>query len=128
MPVPLFTPEELAELAAFDAEVDEKELTAQDYRESAQRDKEAVMAEKGLEQRKKAKQIAAYRRERYEANKDQIAAYQREYYEANKDQIAAKKREYNRKTRSTPEGRAKYNQYMREYRRRKQLEKKGESV
>ena len=113
MSLPMFTPEELAELAAFDAEIDDMELDAQDYRDSAQRDKDAVMAEKGLEQRAKIKKIAAYQREYREANKDQIAAYQREY---------------NRKTRSTPEGRAKYNQYMREYRRRKQLEKKGESV
>ena len=81
---PLFTPEELEELAAFDEEMDNEPLSAQEYRESAQRDKDAVFAEKSIEMRRKAKQIAAKKREYYEANKDQIAAYQREYYEANK--------------------------------------------
>ena len=101
---PLFTPEELAELAAFDAEIDEEPLTAQEYRESTQRDKDAVFAEKSEKDRIKARKIAAYKREYYEANKDQIAAYQREYREANKE---------------------KYNDYMREYMRRYRLKKKG---
>ena len=101
---PLFTPEEIAELAAFDEEVDNCELNAQDYRESAARDKEAVLAEMGERQRKRHLRIAAYQREYYEANKDQIAAKRREYYEANKDQIAAKRREYMRKRRAKQKG------------------------
>ena len=91
---PLFSAEELAELAAFDAEADAKPISAQEYREAAQRDKDAVMAERGTKERQQARRIAAYQREYREANKDQIAAYQREYYEANKDQIAAYQREY----------------------------------
>ena len=91
---PLFTPEELAELAVFDAEIDDEPLSAQDYRDSAQRDKDEVFAEKGEKQRRQARKIAAKQREYYEANKDQIAAKRREYREANKDQIAAYKREY----------------------------------
>ena len=81
---PLFSPEELAELAAFDAEADAKPLSAQEYRETAQRDKDAVMAEKGTKERQQARRIAAKKREYREANKDQIAAYQREYREAKK--------------------------------------------
>ena len=110
---PMFTPEELAELAAYDAEIEDEPLSAQDYRESAQRDKDAVFAEKGVDERRKRRRIAAYQREYREANKDQIAAKQREYYEANKDQIAAYQREYIRKNRE------KWNAYMREYQRRR---------
>ena len=100
---PLFTPEEIAELAAFDEEVDNCELNAQDYRESAARDKEAVLAEMGERQRKRHLRIAAYKREYREANKDQIAAYQREYREANPDKYEKQKermREYMRRRRA----------------------------
>ena len=81
---PLFSAEELAELAVFDAEMDAKPLSAQEYKECAQRDKNAVMAEKSTKERQQARRIAAKKREYYEANKDQIAAYQREYREAKK--------------------------------------------
>ena len=87
MSKPLFTPEELAELAAFDAEVDNYELTAQDYRESATRDKESVLAEMGERQRKRRRQIAAYQREYREANPDK--------YEKQKERM----REYMRRRR-----------------------------
>ena len=132
----MFTPEELAELAAFDAEIDASDLDAQDYRDCAQRDKEAVMAEKSADHRKRAKQIAAYQREYREANKDQIAAYQREYREANKDQIAAKKREYYEANKdqiaayqreyyeANPQKYEQHKAYMRAYAKRKYLEKK----
>ena len=76
---PLFTPEELAELAAFDAEIDEEPLTAQEYRESTQRDKDAVFAEKSEKDRIKARKIAAYQREYREANKEKYNDYMREY-------------------------------------------------
>ncbi|MBQ2990609.1 MAG: hypothetical protein IJD60_04890 [Clostridia bacterium] len=66
---PLFSAEELAELAAFDAEMDAKPLFAQEYKESAQRDKDAVMAEKSTKERQQARKIAAYQREYREAKK-----------------------------------------------------------
>lgn len=97
---PLFTPEELAELAAYDAEIDDEPLSAQDYRESAQRDKDAVFAEKGVDERRKRRRIAAYQREYYEANKDQIAAYQREYIRKNREKWNAYMREYQRRRRA----------------------------
>ena len=75
----LFTAQELAELAAFDAEIDQMQLSAQDYRDSAKRDKDTVFAEMGTDARRKARKLAAYQREYYEANKDQIAAKRREY-------------------------------------------------
>lgn len=58
-----FTPEELAELAAFDAEIDAMELDAQDYAESRQRDKDAIEAELSREERQRKKAIKAYQRE-----------------------------------------------------------------
>ena len=134
---PLFTPEELAELAAFDAQIDDEPLSAQEYRESTQRDKDAVFAEKGTDERRKARMVAAYqreyreankdqiaakKREYYEANKDQIAAYQREYREANKDQIAAKKRKYYE---VHPNKYEKHKAYMREYARKRYAERKA---
>ena len=76
---PLFTPEELAELAAFDAEIDDELLTAQEYRESKQRDKDAVFAEKSEKDRIKARKIAAKKREYREANKEKYNTYMREY-------------------------------------------------
>ena len=121
---PLFTPEELAEMAAYDAEIDDEPLSAQEYRESAQRDKDAIFAEKGADQKKKARQIAAKNREYYEANKEQIAAYQREYREANKEQIAAKKREYYE---ANPDKHEARKAHMREYARRRYWEKKGKA-
>lgn len=123
---PLFTPEELAELAAFDAEIDDEPLSAQDYRDSAQRDKDAVFAEKGEKQRRQARKNAAKQRKYREANKDQIAAKQREYREANKDQIAAYQREYYEANKD--QIRTRNREYMRRYRaeaKRKAAELKG---
>lgn len=72
---PLFTPEELAELAAFDAEIDESDITADDIKESGKRDRQAVFGEMDNQKRKIAENQRAYR----EANREKWNAYQREY-------------------------------------------------
>ena len=72
---PMFTPEELAELAAFDAEVDDEPLTQAEIEESRARDKEAKHDEKD----KRSQKIAAGKRAYYAANKEKINAHQREY-------------------------------------------------
>ena len=88
---PLFTPEELAELAAFDAEVDAQ--PGYDPEEiKAQRRRDTEMRWDGLSNAERA--IAEYQRAYYEANRDTIAEYQRAYREANRDTIAEKKRAY----------------------------------
>lgn len=87
----IFTAEELAELALFDAEVDDEPVSMEEIRASRERDRLAKMERLDHRERR----IAERQREYYEANKDAIAAYQREYREANKDAIAAYKREYN---------------------------------
>ena len=97
-----FTPEELAELAAFDAEIDaEFEWTNQELRESRARDKEICFERKG----RKAQKIAEAKRAYYEANREKIAEAKRAYREANRE---------------------KYNAYMREYMRRKYAERKND--
>ena len=72
---PMFTPEELAELAAFDAEIDDEPITQEEIEASRQRDKDAAFAAKDT----KAKKIAAYQRTYREANKEKHREYMREY-------------------------------------------------
>lgn len=83
-----FTPEELAEMARADAEIErEFILTAEEVAESRELDRAAKMARKD----KQAKALAEYQRRYREANKEAVAEYQRRYYETNK----AKWRDYN---------------------------------
>lgn len=61
-----FTPEELAEMARADAEIERDFiLTAEEAAESRELDRAAKMAQKD----KKAKAVAEYQRRYYEANK-----------------------------------------------------------
>ena len=102
---PLFTPEELAELAAFDAEIDESDITQNEIDASRERDREAVLAGMSKRNRKIAEYKRAYyeanrekiaenKRAYYEANREKIVEYQRAYYEANREKIAENKRAY----------------------------------
>ena len=88
-----FTPEELAEMARADAEIErEFILTAEEAAESRELDRDALMARKD----KKARAVAEYQRRYREANKEAVAEYKRRYYEANKEkwkQYAAAKKE-----------------------------------
>lgn len=63
---PLFTPDELAELSAADAEIDAAPLTLEDYRETDGRDRSVRMERKGPKGRKVAAQqtIKAFLEER----------------------------------------------------------------
>lgn len=72
---PLFTPDELAELSAADAEIDAAPLTLEDYRETDARDRSVRMERKGPKGRKVAAQQKAYR----EANREKYNTYMREY-------------------------------------------------
>ena len=90
MAKPAFTAEELAELALFDAQIDDEPLTMDELRESRERDRQAELERMDHKKRR----IAEYQREYYAANKDAIAEYKREYRAANKDAIAEYQREY----------------------------------
>ena len=72
---PLFTPDELAELAAFDAEIDESDITQNEIVESRARDREAKLCEMSKKDRKIAEAQRAY----YEENREKWNAYMREY-------------------------------------------------
>ena len=93
---PLFTPDELAELAAFDAEIDESDITQNEIDASRERDREAVLA--GMSKRNR--NIAEYQRAYYEANREKIAEAQRAYYEANREKWNAYMREYRKRRRT----------------------------
>ena len=108
-----FTPEELAEMAAADAEIEASfRLEQEDLDRALAFDRLAHFEGLPPEKRKRAAQKRAYR----EANKEKVAAQQRAYREANKEKVAAQQRAYREANRE------KYNAYMREYRRRKKEE------
>ena len=114
---PLFTPDELAELAAFDAEIDESDITQNEIDASRERDREAVLA--GMSKRNR--KIAEAKRAYYEANREKIAEAKRAYREANREKIAEAKRAY------YEENREKWNAYMREYRKRRRTHGENQS-
>lgn len=63
-------------------------MNTADYRESREIERNVLFTPT-----RKQQQLAQYRREYREANKEKIAQYQREYYEANREKIAQRKRE-----------------------------------
>ena len=105
---PLFTPEELAELAAFDAEIDESDITQNEIDASRERDREAVLAGMSKRNRKIAENQRAYR----EANREKIAEYQRAYYEANREKWNTYQREYKKSRRTHGENQSSKHHYQ----------------
>jgi len=85
-----FTAEELAEMAAADAEIDAAPITNEEVAASIRRDRTISLANKDHKSRK----LADYQHRYYEANKEKVAGYQRRYYEANKEKFAESKRRY----------------------------------
>ena len=91
-----FTPEELAEMAAADAEIEASfRLTPEDLTRAARLDRLANFESLPIEKRKVAAQKKAYR----EANREKVAAQQKAYREANREKYNAYMREYMRKRR-----------------------------
>ena len=141
---PLFTLEELAEMAAADEELEAQPLTMEEIREARERDKAAQHDKKSKKEQRIAENQRAYReanrekiaenqrayreanREKIaenkrayrEANREKIAENQRAYYEANRERIAENKRAYYEANRE------KYKAYMREYMRKKRAAEK----
>lgn len=91
-----FTPEELAEMAAADAEIEASfRLEPEDLIRSARFDWMARFDALPPEKRKVAAQQKAW----YEANREKVAAQQKAYREANREKYNAYMREYMRKRR-----------------------------
>ena len=74
---PLFTPEELAELARIDAELDAEPISSEEVAESNRRDRQA----KYMAMDNKTAKVAESKRRYREANKDSIAESKRRYRE-----------------------------------------------
>ncbi len=91
-----FTPEELAEMAAADAEIEASfRLEPEDLIRSARFDRMARFDALPPEKRKVAAQQKAW----YEANREKVAAQRKAYREANREKYNAYMREYMRKRR-----------------------------
>ena len=102
---PLFTEEELAELARIDAEIDAIPVSSEEVQESLKRDRVAEYLKKDIKGRELAEarrryreankeKVAEAKRRYYEANKEKVAEYRRRYYEANKEKVAEYQRRY----------------------------------
>ena len=83
---PLFTPEELEELARIDAELESAPVTADELAESRRRDRAAKLDSMD-------KRTRAYA-ERMRQHREEIAERMRQYREAHREEIAEQKRQY----------------------------------
>ena len=111
----MFTPEELAEMAAADAEIDtEFRLTQEDLERSRELDREAKFCALPMKKQKVAEYQKAYR----EANREKVAAQQKAYREANREKAAEYQKAYREANREKVRERAR--NYMREYRAKKE--------
>ena len=110
----MFTPEELAEMVAADAEIEKEfRLTQEDLDRSRKLDLEAKFQALPEEKQKVAAQQKAYR----EANREKAAEYQKAYREANREKVAEYQKAYREANREQLRERAR--NYMREYRAKK---------
>ena len=93
----MFTPEELAEMAAADAEIEaEFRLTQEERDRSRELDREAKFRALPMGKQKAAEYQKAY----YEANREKVAAQQKAYREANREQLRERARNYMREYRA----------------------------
>ena len=110
MPRAAFTSEELAEMAAADAEIEATfRLEPEDIALSRQLDWEAHMDALPPEKQKAAALMKAW----YEANREKVLEKKRAYREANREKLAASHRQWYLKNRE------KVIAYQREYKKRK---------
>ena len=87
---PLFTPEELEELARIDAELEAAPVTADELADSRRRDRAAKLDSMD----KRTRRIAERNRQYYEAHREEIAERMRQYREAHREEIAEQKQQY----------------------------------
>ena len=120
-----FTPEELAEMAAADSEIEAtfrleqadldrcKAMDREIHFERLSQEKRKVAAQQKAYREANREKLAAQRKAYYEANREKVAAQQKAYREANREKVAAQQKAYREANRE------KYNTYMREYLRKK---------
>ena len=109
----IFTPEELAEIAAADAQIEaEFELTLEERLEIDAQNRALKVKDRRKAEKRRAyyqanrEAIAAYQRAYYQANREEIAEYKRAYYQKHKEEINRKQRDKRTKERKTGHGRA----------------------
>lgn len=113
---PLFTPEELAELKAFDAEVDASDITLEEMRESRTRERYEALAVADDERRKRM----LYQKKYYSEHRERILSIRRNHYRQNRDAETERHRRYYQ------ENRERCMAYQRAYRNRKKtIDKQG---
>ena len=105
-----FTPEELAEMAAADAEIEANFIMTQSEIDFSRELDKTTRFEKLTGDKQK---VAAQRKAYYEANREKVAAQRKAYYEANREKVAAQQKAYREANREA------YNAYMREYMRKR---------
>ena len=126
-----FTSQELAEMAAADAEIDRSfRITSEERRRSRELDADGRCdALIGTDRYRSAaawkdyydanrEKICASKKKYREANREKIADYRKNYYEANREKIADYQKDYRAANRE------KYNAYMREYMAARRLERR----
>lgn len=98
-----FTPEELAEMAAADAEIEAS------FR----------LEQADLDRSRELDRLAHF--DGLDPEKQKVAAQQKAWYEANKDKVSAQRKAWVKRNRE------KYNAYMRDYyRKKKEVEKRAQ--
>lgn len=102
---PLFTAEELAEIARADAEIEAQEMTMEEIRESREREAAIIQSGRSEAETKYDKRRREYREENreksreynkayYAAHREKYRAYHKAYYQANRDKAIAYQRAY----------------------------------
>lgn len=96
-----FTPEELAAMAAADAEIESSFiLTPEELALGRELDREITLEMMDPRKRRIAQNERAYR----EAHREEIAQNKRAYYEAHKEKLKAYQREYHKRKRARQSG------------------------
>ena len=104
----MFTPEELAELAAFDAMVDASDITIEEFLESRMREREEALEGADQGRKKRLLYLKMYYRENrerilsqkkafYRKNMEALRERRKRYYNANREQSMAYQRAYRKK-------------------------------
>lgn len=111
----LFTPEELAELAEFDAMVDASDITPEELRESRMREREEALAGASEQVKKRhiytkmyylanRERILSGRKAYYWKNRDAVMERRKRYYDANREMILAYQRAYRNRKKTIDQG------------------------
>ena len=125
----LFSPEELAEMAAADAEIEQTfQMTLEERVASEKRDEAALANVSAAERRRAAgreyykknrEKLLAYQRAYRAAHAEQVRAYHRAYYAAHREEACAYRAAYEK---AHAEQRKEWNRIYRERKKQREME------